>query len=143
MDVDHPEPAIRALERDDRLALAQLDLGAVGEVGGDPGVLDPRDRFQGALGAIGVGSQHRRAEQLLDDRVQRRLVRVDGSLDLDVLDREQRRPEHGQRGDGEQDDRRRQGDPPQALAAGGALARRCAARAGAVRSAWRWWRPRG
>ena len=69
--VEHAVPAVDALVGDRRLALANLDARPVREVGGDAGVLDPRDPLQGALGRVGVDAQDVGPFELVDDGIER------------------------------------------------------------------------
>ena len=64
--------------------------------------LDPRDRLELALGRVGVDEQHGRALEVVDDRLQRGRVGVHvAARRRPSLDGEQRRAEHGERGDDE------------------------------------------
>ena len=117
--VDDAPASVGSLEGGHGRALAELDLGAVREVGVHLGVLHPRDRLEVPLGRVGVGAQHGRPLEVVDDGGEAFLVGVHGALDLDVVDGEQRRTEHRQGGDHDEHQPQAGGGPPQPLAPDG------------------------
>ena len=78
--------------------------------------------------ASGVGAQHGRAVEVVDDGGEAFLVGVHRPLDLDVVDGEQRRTEHCQGGDHDEHQAQRRQRPTAAACARRLAGRRCAGR---------------